>query len=89
MLPFDPSKAPDVNDNPPVPTGYRYMQQSEVTPEMTAWAVQLLNDPTNSPMFSAAARDFNGFPVLAITEWHPPDFIKGYIHRGVTLLTQA
>jgi hypothetical protein len=76
---------PSVSDNPPVPQGWRLMQQSEVTPEMTAWAVSILNDPVDYPMFSTATQTFGGLMVLARVEWHPPDFQNDVVHRGVTL----
>ena len=41
---------PSTSDNPPTPTGYQLMAQSQVTPQMTAWAVAILNDPTTYPM---------------------------------------
>src|SRR5947207_747310 len=42
---------PDTH-NPPIPDGYRLMMQSEVTPEMTDWAVAILHDWDTYPMFS-------------------------------------
>jgi hypothetical protein len=76
---------PNVANNPPVPTGYKLMQQSMVTPAMTTWAVMILNDPATYPMFSTAMMTFGAQPVLARVEWHPPDFNNGVVHRGVTL----
>jgi hypothetical protein len=76
---------PSVADNPPVPAGYKLMQQSEVTPEMTTWAVAILNDPVTYPMFSMTTKTFGTLTVLARVEWHPPDFQNGAVHRGVTL----
>jgi hypothetical protein len=61
------------------------MQQSQVTPEMTAWAVSILNDPVTYPMFSTATRTFGALTVMARVEWHPPDFQNSVVHRGVTL----
>jgi hypothetical protein len=78
---------PDVSDNPPVPTGYRPLMQSEVTPDMTAWAVAILNDSSTYPMFATATMTFGALTVLARVEWHPPDFQNGEVHRGVTLYT--
>jgi hypothetical protein len=78
---------PNVADNPPIPDGYRLMHQSEVTPEMTDWAVAILRDPTTYPMFSTALRVFGTLTVLARVEWHPPDFQNNTVHRGVTLYT--
>ena len=81
-------KTPSTADNPPIPAGYHLMQQSQVTPDMTAWAVAILNDPLTYPMFATATKTFNALPVLARVEWHPPDFQNGAVHRGVTLYVQ-
>jgi hypothetical protein len=83
------ARPPSVTDNPPVPPGWRLMQQSEVTPDMTAWAVAILDDPVTYPMFSTAMQTFGGLMVLARVEWHPPDFQNGVVHRGVTLYEPA
>jgi hypothetical protein len=61
------------------------MQQSQVTPDMTTWAVAILHDPVDYPMFSTTIRVFGSLTVLALVEWHPPDFQNGVVHRGVTL----
>jgi hypothetical protein len=79
------TKPPSLADNPPVPAGYTLMPQSQVTPEMTAWAVMILEDPTTYPMFYSATRTFGTVTVLLRVEWHPPDFQNGMVHRGVTL----
>ncbi|MEO8550113.1 MAG: hypothetical protein ABI678_09065 [Kofleriaceae bacterium] len=76
---------PSVADNPPVPTGYKLMTQSEVTPAMTTWAVAILHDPVTYPMFATTTMVFGTLTVLARVEWHPPDFQNSVIHRGVTL----
>ncbi len=76
---------PSVADNPPTPTGYQLMAQADVTPAMTSWAVSILDDPTDYPMFSTAMMTFGTQPVLALVEWHPPDFQNDVVHRGVTL----
>jgi hypothetical protein len=76
---------PDVADNPPTPAGYEPMMDSEVTPDMTTWAVMILDDPADYPMFSTALKDFGALMVLARVEWHPPDFQNSVVHRGVTL----
>jgi hypothetical protein len=76
---------PSVANNPPAPVGYKLMQQSMVTPEMTNWAVMILNDPVTYPMFSTTTMTFGAQLVLARVEWHPPDFQNGAVHRGVTL----
>ena len=78
-------KTPSVADNPPVPTGYKLMMQSEVTPDMTTWAVAILHDPVTYPMFATATMQFGSLMVLARVEWHPPDFQNSVVHRGVTL----
>lgn len=77
--------APDVGDNPPVPTGWTLMQQSAVTPQMTTWAVSILQNPTMYPMWSTTTQTFGAQMVMARVEWHPPDFQNSAIHRGVTL----
>ncbi len=74
-----------MNTNPAIPTGYQLMAQSAVTPAMTAWAVQILQSPTEYAMFASATRVFGARQVLARVEWHPPDFQNHTEHRGVTL----
>ncbi len=76
---------PSTADNPPIPTGYMLMPQSQVTSAMTAWAVQILDDPAMYPMFATTTQTFGTLMVLARVEWHPPDFNNGAVHRGVTL----
>jgi hypothetical protein len=76
---------PDLADNPPTPAGYKLMMQSQVTPAMTNWAVMILHDPVTYPMFSTTTMTFGTLLVLALVEWHPPDFNNNTIHRGVTL----
>jgi hypothetical protein len=76
---------PNVADNPPIPAGYKLMAQADVTPAMTTWAVSILNDPTDYPMFATAMQTFGSLDVLARVEWHPPDFQNSVVHRGVTL----
>ena len=78
-------RTPSVADNPPIPTGYQLMKQSDVTPAMTAWAVAILQDTATYPMFSTTTMQFGALTVLARIEWHPPDFQNGAVHRGVTL----
>ena len=74
--------------NPPVPAGWKLMQQVEVTTAMTAFAVALLHDSTLL-MFDEVIRTFTvgttSKRILARIEWHPPDFQNGVEHRGVTL----
>jgi hypothetical protein len=76
---------PSVADDPPTPAGYELMMQSEVTAAMTAWAVEILDDPTGYPLFSTTTMTFGTLLVLALVEWHPPDFQNSVVHRGVTL----
>jgi hypothetical protein len=78
-------KTPSTADNPPTPAGYALMAQADVTADMTTWAVAILNDPTDYPMFSTTTKTFGTQLVLARVEWHPPDFQNSVIHRGVTL----
>ncbi len=82
-------QTPSVSNNPPVPSGWKLMPQADVTPEMTSWAVMILNDPVTYPMFSTTAMTFGTLPVLARVEWHPPDFQNSTVHRGVTLYEPA
>ena len=65
------------------------MQRSAVTPDMTARAVMILDDPTGYPMFSTTTMMFPSLLVLARVEWHPPDFQNGAVHRGVALYQQG
>lgn len=82
-------KTPSTADNPPIPPGYKLLQQSQVTPDMTKWAVAILDDPMTYPMFSTTTKTFGTLTVLARVEWHPPDFQNNAIHRGVTLYEPA
>jgi hypothetical protein len=83
------TQTPSVADNPPVPAGWVLMMQSQVTAEMTTWAVAILHDPTDYPMFSTAMMTFGTLLVMARVEWHPPDFQNMTVHRGVTLYDQG
>lgn len=76
---------PSTADDPPAPTGYELMPQSQVTADMTTWAVAILDDPTSYPMFATTTKTFGTLTVLARVEWHPPDFQNSVVHRGVTL----
>jgi hypothetical protein len=76
---------PNVADNPPTPAGWKLMKQADVTTAMTDWAVAILHDPVTYPMWSTTTMQFPTLLVLARVEWHPPDFLNGVIHRGVTL----
>jgi hypothetical protein len=76
---------PNVADNPPIPAGWKLMQQADVTSAMTSWALAILNDPVTYPMFSTTTQTFGTLLVMARVEWHPPDFQSSVVHRGVTL----
>ena len=78
-------ETPSVANNPPAPVGYKLMMQAEVTPEMTTWAVTILDDAADYPMFATTTMVSGTLTVLARVEWHPPDFQNNAIHRGVTL----
>jgi len=80
---------PSTANNPPTPGGWVLMQQADVTPAMTTWAVMILDDPTTYPMFSTTTMTFGTLLVLARVEWHPPDSNNQTIHRGVTLYEPA
>src|SRR5271155_5173702 len=54
---------PNVADNPPIPAGYKLMAQADVTPAMTTWAVSILNDPTDYPMFATTTQTFGTLTV--------------------------
>jgi hypothetical protein len=79
------TESPTTVENPPVPSGYKFMMQSEVTPDMTSWAVAILHAPIDYPMYSTTTKTFGALDVLARVEWHPPDFLNDHVHRGVTL----
>jgi lysozyme len=56
---------------------------------MTAWAVSLLNDPKDYPLFATATKQFGPDNVLARVEWHPWTYRNGIkvtgTFRGITL----
>lgn len=89
------SLKPAVDSNPPMPAGWRLMPQSDVTKNMTAWAVDMLHDVARFALFDFSVSRFEGdswsapgelaLDVLARVEWHPPDFNNAAVHRGVTL----
>jgi hypothetical protein len=83
------TKTPSVADNPLPPAGWVLMPQASVTPDMTTWAVSIVNDPASYPIFATAMRTFGSVVVMAVVEWHPPDFQNNAVHRGVTLYEQA
>lgn len=71
--------------NPPIPAGLRLLEQSEVTPAITTWAVAVLNASTQ-PMFSFSCVPQPSLgPCVAHVEWHPPEPSIPSWHRGVTV----
>ena len=78
-------KKPEVAANPPVPTGWVQVKDAKVTPEMAAWAAEIVNHGKTYPMCSSTLQTFGAMPILARVEWHPPDFNVDAVHRGVTL----
>ncbi len=79
------SPTPDLANNPPAPSGWQLLPQSNVTTAMTAWAEELVLDPTDYPMFSSAMMTFGDLAVMGVVEWLPPDFQNSAVHRGVVL----
>lgn len=71
--------------NPPIPAGFKLLAQSSVSAAMTAWAVRILRDPVQFPMFATDSQHFESRSLLARVEWHPPNFHNSVTHRGVTL----
>ena len=76
---------PSVAQNPPIPTGWELEPQSQITSEMTDWAVMILNDSVTYPMFSTTMKTFGTSTVLARVEWVPPTLQNNVVHRGVVL----
>jgi lysozyme len=74
-----------MSNNPPIPAGYKLIAQISVSPEMTQWAIQILQDAPQYPLFSVVMHGFGALNVLARVEWHDPDFQNHTVHRGVTL----
>jgi hypothetical protein len=77
--------------NPPLPTGWRRMRQSEVTPGCTDFAREALKHA--GAVGNLQAGDVDGKKVLAVTEWHYHD-PEGPIrphgwHHGISLLVLA
>lgn len=74
--------------NPPIPAQARIWNRP-VTPDMTSWAISILETPFSHPMFSVSQRWFGGSAVLARVEWHDWSFRSGVrvqgLFRGVTL----
>jgi hypothetical protein len=78
-------RKPDVAANPPVPAGWVQVKDSSVTPEMAAWATDIVKNRKAYPMCSSTTQAFGTLTILARVEWHPPDFNVATVHRGVTL----
>jgi hypothetical protein len=78
-------RRPEAAANPPVPAGWVQIRDSLVTPEMAAWAAEIVKNRTTYPMCSSTRRSFGAVTILARVEWHPPDFNVRKVHRGVTL----
>ncbi len=76
---------PSLAANPAIPTGLRYMQQAEVTPDMTAESLAILDDAQTYPMFATATQTFGTTPVTFRVEWHAPEPSIPSVHRGVSL----
>jgi hypothetical protein len=74
-----------VSANPPKPVGWMRVQQSTITPEMTAWATEIVKNTKAYPMCSSTTQTFGAVTMLARVEWHPADFNVSKVHRGVTL----
>lgn len=71
--------------NPPVPVGWVQVKDPTVTPEMAAWATDIVKHVKAYPMCSSTLQTFGATTILARVEWHPPDFNVDTVHRGVTL----
>jgi hypothetical protein len=72
------------HDNPPPPAGTTILQDSQVTPDMTAWAVSVLHDGS-VPLFGTVQKTIDGLDLIARKEWHPPEPSIPSWHYGVTL----
>lgn len=70
----------------PFPPGWVYMHQSEVTPEIAAWASKILNDPQTYPMHCFVQKGDFG----ALVQWHTFQGATGKhgLFRGVSLVTK-
>jgi hypothetical protein len=78
-------RRPEAAANPPVPAGWVQVHDSSVTPEMAAWAAEVVKNRKAYPLCSSTTRTFGAVRILARVEWHPPDFNVRTVHRGVTL----
>jgi hypothetical protein len=77
---------PTTAQNPPPPTGWRYMPQAHVTQPLALWAKAIHDDDSKQPFDTVLSDDG---AVLARVEWHPADASKPYVHRGVSLFEPA
>lgn len=74
--------------NPDPPPG-RMLRDAEVTPAMSAFAIEVDHDPQRYPMFSATTRQIGGKTIVAWVNWHDYFGATGQRAqgiRGVTLL---
>lgn len=90
--PHNPPGDPPPPWNAPLPPGYTLLQQSQVTPTMSAWAQQLDNqyagailagDDTN--LWRIFTQDFDGVTVAAWLNWHTEHAGHQGLYLGVTL----
>lgn len=82
-------RKPEEAANPPVPAGWVQVKDAKVTPDMAAWAADIVNHGKAYPMCSSTLQTFGTTMVLARVEWHPPDFNVEKVHRGVTLYERS
>lgn len=72
----------------PAPLGPHGPPVAKVSPEMTAWAKELLND-ASFPLGSETSRDFDGATVVAVAEthtWYGADPTRASTpHKGISL----
>lgn len=79
---------PDPSQTEAPQTGLVPVRQSDVTPEMAAWAKDILHD-TSVQMGGTASRSFDGRAAVGRVEWHPPSPQIDHAHRGVSLYWQS
>jgi hypothetical protein len=72
----------NLGDPPPPLPGFQILKDSEVTPELTAFAVEVHRG--NTPLHGTVTRSFP-YAVLARVETHPADARNPVMHEGVTL----
>lgn len=68
-----------------MPAGWVQVKDATVSPEMAAWAADIVKHRKTYPMCSSTLQTFGEKTILARVEWHPPDFNVDSVHRGVTL----